>query len=70
MKVRKENKAMSTCAEQGLPEPWLDELEGRETITTLADDLVTQATDRFPRHDLASGPCAEAEAWWERYPGW
>lgn len=56
--------------EAALPEPWLEELEGRETITALADDLVTQATDRFPRHDLASGPCAAADAWWERYPGW
>lgn len=52
--------------ERALPHDWLDLLEGREVIATLAADLTTQfesGSPREPNGDIA-------RSWWERYPGW
>ncbi len=42
------------------PKRWLDRLEGRETISELADDLF----DHF--HTERYGDATD----WDRYPGW
>ena len=42
-----------------VPERWLAELELQEEIAQLADDLFAIAVDR-----------ADAQAFWDRYPGW
>ena len=45
--------------ESVLPQSWLRDLELREVISTIADDLVT-----YQEWD------AESDDVWERYPGW
>jgi ADP-ribosylglycohydrolase len=57
--------------EGALPGDWLAELEGRETIVRVADDLVDEICDRRPRSG-GVGFAAEPgwEAWQRRYPGW
>jgi ADP-ribosylglycohydrolase len=45
--------------EDGIPEAWLRDLELRDTIATVADDLAA-----FPTWD------AWAETLWKRYPGY
>jgi ADP-ribosylglycohydrolase len=60
----------AVLGEAALPEEWLADLEGREVITQLADDFLRQLEGRAPDAEAASPRTAEADAWWERYPGW
>jgi len=55
--------------ESALPAEWLAELEGRETIERLADDLSAQVSGRAPSPGFL-GDSPEYEAWLERYPAW
>lgn len=48
--------------EGALPARWLRDLELRDQITAMADDLVA-----FPTWDLDG---EDYERIWERYPGW
>jgi len=58
----------AALGESAIPSDWLDQLEGRDTIEQLADDLHVQMTDRAPKsHDGWGG---FSEAWYDRYPGW
>ena len=49
--------------ESAIPEHWLRDLEGREVISRIADDL-----HDFPQWSLADD--SEAQQAGERYPGW
>jgi ADP-ribosylglycohydrolase len=63
----------AALGEEALPEDWLRELEGRETIETLADDLYAEVTDTRPQEGWGeTSPERKAawEEWWRRYPGW
>jgi len=55
---------------EALPHDWLDLLEGREAIERLADDLWLQVTGQAPAMESVGERSREANAWWERYPGW
>jgi len=59
--------------EEALPEDWLVQLEGRETIERLADDFHGEITDTRPQEawsDASPERKAAWEEWWKRYPGW
>ncbi len=60
----------AVLGEGALPGDWLEELEGREVITQLADDFARQLEGRAPDLGEYSEGTPEADAWWERYPGW
>lgn len=42
--------------QRAIPSHWLDEVELREEIAAIADDLITEFDD--------------SSEWWDRYPGW
>lgn len=49
---------------EAIPTRWLEKLELRDAIQSVADDLYAWANDPdLVRNDLP-------EAWWDRYPGW
>jgi len=53
------------------PEEWLEELEGRESITRLADDLHDEVHGVRPLPTRGAGADSEAwERWRRRYPAW
>ncbi|MEO8198234.1 MAG: ADP-ribosylglycohydrolase family protein [Thermoanaerobaculia bacterium] len=57
--------------EEALPAEWLAELEGREVIRQLADDLVAEDQGTRPSEDEEESDGHPGfAAWWERYPGW
>ena len=59
----------TTLGEGMLPTDWLAELEGRDLIARLADDLVDELCGLRPQGtDLVTEP--EYSRWWARYPGW
>jgi ADP-ribosylglycohydrolase len=60
----------AVLGEAALPADWLAEIEGRDVIAQLADDFARQLEGRAPGAEAASPRTAEADAWWERYPGW
>ncbi len=60
----------AVLGEEALPADWLAELEGRATITQLADDFARQLGGTAPDLGESSPRTAEADAWWKRYPGW
>ncbi len=55
--------------ESALPRDWLAQLEGRETLECLADDLAAELEGRRPRRSEI-GESPEFDAWWLLYPGW
>jgi ADP-ribosylglycohydrolase len=60
----------AVLGEAALPADWLAELEGRDVIAQLANDFVRQLEGRAPGAETAFPRTAEADVWWERYPGW
>lgn len=60
----------AVLGEGALPADWLAELEGRATITQLADDFARQLEGTAPDLGESSPRTPEADAWWKRYPGW
>lgn len=69
----------AVLGEGALPADWLDDLgglgglgglEGRAVITQLAEDFARQLEGRAPDPGEGQARTAEAELWWERYPGW
>ncbi len=60
----------AALGEGALPQEWLAELEGRDVIRQLADDLVDEVCDLRPRGGGGySQPDPGWEAWCRRYPG-
>ena len=60
----------AVLGEEALPADWLGGLEGRAVITQLADDFARQLAGSAPPMGDGRPSTPEAEAWWERYPGW
>ena len=61
----------ATLGEGALPAEWLAELEGRETIERLADDLVDEVCGLRPRSGGENRlPDPGWEEWARRYPAW
>ncbi len=60
----------ATLGEAALPADWLAQLEGRDVITQLADDFSSQLSGTAPDLGEYSPRTPEADAWWEKYPGW
>jgi ADP-ribosylglycohydrolase len=42
-----------------IPTEWLDALDSRDLVETIAADFVTEVTE-----------APESDEWWQRYPGW
>lgn len=60
----------AVLGEEALPGEWLAELEGREVIAQIAEDLVAEDQGTRPQEgeEASAGGSSFAE-WWERYPG-
>lgn len=56
--------------EVALPADWLANLEGYPVIAQLADDFARQLEGAAPDLGASAPRTPEADAWWERYPGW
>ena len=52
-------------AEAAIPERWLDALEARDLVESVADDFVREMTDPPTADEWGTAP----DWWWERYPG-
>jgi ADP-ribosylglycohydrolase len=51
--------------ESAIPRHWLDSLDARDLVETVADDFVREMTDPPTADEWGSPP----ESWWDRYPG-
>lgn len=61
----------AALGEEALPSDWLADLEARELITELADDLALEILDRSPVESAESGRrSAAGDTWQLKYPGW
>ena len=59
----------AALGESALPADWLAELEGRDLVARVADDLVDELCGLRPQgRDLAADH--DYSRWWARYPGW
>ncbi len=52
--------------EEAIPTRWLDVLDARDLVETVADDFVSEMTDPPTADEWGSPP----DEWWQRYPGW